>query len=90
MRSMGWDIDDGILLEGLEHMVRLRIFDERMMKMQRTGKLSFYMRSLGEEAVAIAQTMALQNQDWVFPHISATRGTICQRQRYGQHDAATA
>ena len=68
-RSGAWnpDIDDGILLEGLEHMVRLRIFDERMMKMQRTGKLSFYMRSLGEEAIAIAQTMALQNQDWVFP-----------------------
>ena len=68
-RSGAWDpdIDDRILLEGLEHMVRLRIFDERMMKMQRTGKLSFYMRSLGEEAVAIAQTMALQNQDWVFP-----------------------
>ena len=68
-RSGAWDpdIDDGILLEGLEHMVRLRIFDERMMKMQRTGKLSFYMRSLGEEAIAIAQTMALQSQDWVFP-----------------------
>jgi len=55
------------LRQGLEHMVRMRIFDERMMKMQRTGKLSFYMRSLGEEAVAIAQTMALETQDWIFP-----------------------
>ncbi|MDP6328933.1 MAG: thiamine pyrophosphate-dependent dehydrogenase E1 component subunit alpha, partial [Candidatus Thalassarchaeaceae archaeon] len=45
----------------------MRIFDERMMKMQRTGKLSFYMRSFGEEAIAIAQTMALKNQDWLFP-----------------------
>ncbi len=52
---------------GLEHMMRLRIFDDRMMKMQRTGKLSFYMRSYGEEAVAIAQTMALKEQDWLFP-----------------------
>ncbi|MBK70181.1 MAG: 3-methyl-2-oxobutanoate dehydrogenase (2-methylpropanoyl-transferring) subunit alpha [Euryarchaeota archaeon] len=52
---------------GLEHMLRLRIFDDRMMKMQRTGKLSFYMRSFGEEAVAIAQTMALESQDWLFP-----------------------
>ena len=55
------------LREGLEHMVRMRIFDDRMMKMQRTGKLSFYMRSLGEEAVAVAQTMALETQDWIFP-----------------------
>ena len=52
---------------GLEYMLRLRIFDDRMMKMQRTGKLSFYMRSFGEEAVAIAQTMALETQDWLFP-----------------------
>jgi len=55
------------LRQGLEHMVRLRIFDDRMMKMQRTGKLSFYMRSFGEECIAVAQTMALETQDWIFP-----------------------
>ena len=69
-RSSGnWDPKLGpeVLIEGLEHMMRLRIFDDRMMKMQRTGKLSFYMRSFGEEAVAIAQTMALEKQDWLFP-----------------------
>ena len=64
-----WDpeLDPESLRLGLEHMVRLRIFDDRMMKMQRTGLLSFYMRSYGEEAVAIAQTMALNQDDWVFP-----------------------
>ncbi|MGB0617473.1 MAG: thiamine pyrophosphate-dependent dehydrogenase E1 component subunit alpha [Candidatus Poseidoniaceae archaeon] len=64
-----WDpnLDEETLLKGLEHMMRLRIFDDRMMKMQRTGLLSFYMRSFGEEAIAIAQTMALEEQDWLFP-----------------------
>ena len=64
-----WDpkLDSSDLIQGLEYMMRLRIFDDRMIKMQRTGKLSFYMRSFGEEAVAIAQTMALENQDWIFP-----------------------
>jgi len=64
-----WDpkIDDSTLLEGLGYMMKLRVFDDRMIKMQRTGKLSFYMRSLGEEAIAIAQTMALKKQDWIFP-----------------------
>ena len=57
-------------------MMRLRIFDDRMMKMQRTGKLSFYMRSYGEEAVAIAQTMALKDQDWLFPTYRLTGGAI--------------
>ena len=64
-----WDpqLDAATLIQGLEYMMRLRIFDDRMIKMQRTGKLSFYMRSFGEEAVAIAQTMALEEQDWLFP-----------------------
>lgn len=64
-----WDphLDASELVKGLEMMMRLRIFDDRMIKMQRTGKLSFYMRSFGEEAVAIAQTMALEDQDWIFP-----------------------
>ena len=61
------ELDADTLRMGLEYMMRLRIFDDRMMKMQRTGKLSFYMRSLGEEAIAIAQTMALEDQDWIFP-----------------------
>ena len=67
--SGDWDpkLSPEVLIQGLEHMMRLRIFDDRMMKMQRTGKLSFYMRSFGEEAVAIAQTMALEERDWLFP-----------------------
>ena len=60
-------LDAETMIQGLEYMMRLRIFDDRMIKMQRTGKLSFYMRSFGEEAIAIAQTMALETQDWIFP-----------------------
>ena len=48
-------------------MTLLRIFDDRMLTMQRQGKLSFYMKSLGEEAVAIAQGMALRPDDILFP-----------------------
>ena len=33
-----------ILKEGLRHMTLLRIFDDRMLTMQRQGKLSFYMK----------------------------------------------
>ena len=64
-----WDpkLDAATLIRGLELMMKLRIYDDRMIKMQRTGKLSFYMRSLGEEAIAIAQTMALDDTDWIFP-----------------------
>jgi len=64
-----WDpkLDALVLKEGLRHMCLLRIFDDRMLTMQRQGKLSFYMKSLGEEAVAIAQGMALRPDDILFP-----------------------
>ena len=64
-----WDpkLDASVLKKGLRHMCLLRIFDDRMLTMQRQGKLSFYMKSLGEEAVAIAQGMALRPDDILFP-----------------------
>jgi 2-oxoisovalerate dehydrogenase E1 component alpha subunit len=52
---------------GLRHMLLTRIFDERMQRTQRQGRISFYMRSYGEEAVAVAQGMALQPGDMLFP-----------------------
>jgi 2-oxoisovalerate dehydrogenase E1 component alpha subunit len=52
---------------GLRHMLLTRIFDERMQRMQRAGKISFYVRSLGEEAVSVAQCMALLPGDMLFP-----------------------
>ena len=64
-----WDpkLKPSVLKEGLRHMTLLRIFDDRMLTMQRQGKLSFYMKSFGEEAVAIAQGMALRPDDILFP-----------------------
>ncbi len=51
----------------LRHMVLTRRFDERMQRMQRQGRISFYMKSTGEEAVAVAQAMALRPGDMLFP-----------------------
>jgi 2-oxoisovalerate dehydrogenase E1 component alpha subunit len=52
---------------GLRHMMLTRVFDERMQRAQRAGKISFYMRSLGEEAVSVAMCMALRPKDMLFP-----------------------
>ncbi|HEY4211233.1 MAG TPA: thiamine pyrophosphate-dependent enzyme [Steroidobacteraceae bacterium] len=52
---------------GLRHMVLTRIFDDRMQRMQRQGKTSFYMKSTGEEAVSVAAAMALRPGDMLFP-----------------------
>jgi 2-oxoisovalerate dehydrogenase E1 component alpha subunit len=55
------------LREGLKHMLLTRIYDDRMLKLQRQGKMSFYMKSTGEEAVAVAGAMAIRDTDMVFP-----------------------
>jgi 2-oxoisovalerate dehydrogenase E1 component alpha subunit len=60
-------LDPGELQVGLRHMLLTRIYDDRMQRMQRAGKISFYIRSLGEEAVSVAQCMALRPADMLFP-----------------------
>src|ERR1700761_4878797 len=51
----------------LRSMVLVRAFDERMFRAQRQGKTSFYMKSTGEEAVAVAAAFALDYEDMCFP-----------------------
>ncbi|HEY5047330.1 MAG TPA: thiamine pyrophosphate-dependent dehydrogenase E1 component subunit alpha, partial [Rhizomicrobium sp.] len=48
-------------------MVLTRAYDDRMYRAQRQGKTSFYMKCTGEEAVAVAQTMAIDAGDMCFP-----------------------
>ena len=60
-------LEPGDLQVALRHMLLTRIFDDRMQRSQRQGKISFYMRSLGEEAVSVAQAMALRPGDMLFP-----------------------
>jgi len=64
-----WDphLEVGDLQVGLRHMLLTRLFDDRMLKTQRQGKISFYMKSTGEEAVAVAASMALRPTDMLFP-----------------------
>jgi len=60
-------LDPAELQIGLRHMLLTRLFDDRMQRNQRGGKISFYIRSLGEEAVSVAQCMSLRPGDMLFP-----------------------
>jgi len=61
------NLDATELQVGLRWMVLNRVFDERMWQIQRQGRISFYMQALGEEAISIAQGMALRPGDMCFP-----------------------
>jgi 2-oxoisovalerate dehydrogenase E1 component alpha subunit len=45
----------------------VRVLDERMLTLQRQGRMGFYLGSLGEEATHIGATHALRDGDWLFP-----------------------
>jgi 2-oxoisovalerate dehydrogenase E1 component alpha subunit len=69
-RAVGqWNpnLDAGQLQIALRWMLLNRIFDKRMWQIQRQGRISFYMEALGEEAVSVAQAMALRPGDMCFP-----------------------
>jgi 2-oxoisovalerate dehydrogenase E1 component alpha subunit len=69
-RAVGpWATEEApaLLLQGLRAMLKTRLFDARMLKAQRQKKLSFYMQCLGEEAIAVGQTLALRRDDMHFP-----------------------
>ena len=61
------DLTPDQLREGLRGMMRTRAFDARMLLAQRQKKLSFYMQSLGEEAIGTGHALALQDGDMCFP-----------------------
>ncbi len=48
-------------------MVTLRQWDERSLKLQRSGRISFCVTTKGEEATQVGTAAALRFSDWVFP-----------------------
>jgi 2-oxoisovalerate dehydrogenase E1 component alpha subunit len=64
-----WDprLDADTLRRMLRDMMMVRVYDDRMYRAQRQGKTSFYMKSTGEEAVAVAAAHALDRDDMCFP-----------------------
>lgn len=48
-------------------MALTRAFDQRMITLQRQGRLGFYLGSYGEEAATVGSAYALKPEDWIFP-----------------------
>jgi pyruvate dehydrogenase E1 component alpha subunit len=48
-------------------MVRTRALDDRLVKLQRQGRIGFHIGSLGEEAAILGSAFAMRPVDWIFP-----------------------
>jgi 2-oxoisovalerate dehydrogenase E1 component alpha subunit len=55
------------ILELYRLMLLNRRIDERMIKLQRQGRIAFYVGSIGEEAATIGSAAALEKTDWIVP-----------------------
>jgi 2-oxoisovalerate dehydrogenase E1 component alpha subunit len=60
-------VPDADCLKLYRGLLQVRLIDDRYMKLQRQGRLGFYMQSTGEEACHFGPAYALRANDWVFP-----------------------
>lgn len=60
-------IEESLVVRLYEHMVLVRVLDDRLVTLQRQGRIGFHIGSLGEEAAIIGSAAALRPQDWLFP-----------------------
>lgn len=58
------------------NMVTLQTLDAIFYEAQRQGRISFYLTTIGEEAINIASAAALTSEDFVFPQVRRTSTDI--------------
>lgn len=60
-------LDVALVRRIYQAMVRTRLIDERLTKLQRQGRVGFHVGAFGEEAAIVASAAAMRSQDWLFP-----------------------
>jgi pyruvate dehydrogenase E1 component alpha subunit/2-oxoisovalerate dehydrogenase E1 component alpha subunit len=61
------DLPDGLAVRFLEAMLFQRALDQRMLNLQRQGRIGFYGTAKGQEGAALGTGAAFEKDDWVFP-----------------------
>jgi pyruvate dehydrogenase E1 component alpha subunit/2-oxoisovalerate dehydrogenase E1 component alpha subunit len=54
-------------LELYRHLRRIRLLDERLVQLQRQGRVAFHGSCAGQEVAPVAAALALRPGDWIFP-----------------------
>ncbi len=61
------NLDDRILLQLYKNMLKPRLIEEKMLILLRQGKISKWFSGIGQEAISVGVTMALQNNEYILP-----------------------
>ena len=66
-RKQAPDVPEEALKRMFETLLLVRTLDQRMLNLQRQGRIGFYGTARGEEAAVIGSAAAVEDSDWIFP-----------------------
>ena len=61
------ELPDGLAVRLLEAMLFQRALDQRMLNLQRQGRIGFYGTAKGQEGAVLGSGAAFEEQDWCYP-----------------------
>ncbi|CAN5290675.1 dehydrogenase E1 component subunit alpha/beta [soil metagenome] len=61
------DMDDQTLVRLYNNLLYPRMIEEKMLVLLRQGKISKWFSGIGQEAISVGATMALQQDEWIMP-----------------------
>lgn len=69
-------LSDERALDLYRWMILSREVDERMVQLQRQGRIAFYIGAIGEEATVLGTVAGMEDQDWLFPSYREHAGAL--------------
>ena len=97
MQFLRQDISNEQLVKIYRHLLWPRMIEEKMLLLLRQGKVSKWFSGIGQEAISVGATLALQDNEWIMP-LHRNLGVFTSRkmplhklfkQWQGQHDGYT-
>lgn len=61
------NIEDSVLIQLYKNMLKPRLIEEKMLILLRQGKISKWFSGIGQEAISVGVTMALNNEEYILP-----------------------
>ncbi len=61
------ELDSSLLFKLYTHLLRPRMIEEKMLKLLRQGKVSKWFSGIGQEAISVGATMAMERDEYILP-----------------------
>src|SRR5205823_14282379 len=61
------DLSNDQLIEFYRHLLWPRMIEEKMLLLLRQGRISKWFSGIGQEAIAVGATLALEQDEWIMP-----------------------